>query len=191
MKYFFITLVTGWVLFSCAPRSRESANSLLDVDGLIDRQLEQLYNRKPLLTKQAQVDASRSDSSWTPGAAVWKNELEIFRALGMLNKQIYAADYIKASLDDPQSNLQIHQYANPGSPLRWLRVYYLEKPDRIRQIEGEVEEDTPLFSAHRRLSLWFEEHNGQPLVSRYEIVGFQKSAMRDTVHFRVQGVVGW
>lgn len=190
MKYFLFAL--GMVLLSCAPKSREAEKSIVDIDGLIDTQLQQLHQRKPLLTKEASVDASQSDSSWTPAASVWDNELEIFRSLGMLNQRIYASGYTtEEPLDDPQSNLLIRRYTNSEAPLRWLHVYYQENPERIRQLTGEVEEVTPLYSAHRRLTLWFEDDRGRTLLTRYEIVGYQKAALRDTVHFHVQGAVGW
>jgi len=194
MKSFLVVFIAGVVFLSCAPQSRKIENTLVDIDGLIDKQLEELQQRRPTLTKRASVDALVSDSSWTPAAATWQKELEIFRALGMINQRIYKGAYTKQGpIDDPKSNLLISSYtsANASVPLRWLHLYYQDESPTIRQVEGAFEEITPLFLAHRRLSIWFEDDRGRPVLSRYEIVGYQKSALRDTVHFRIQSEVGW
>lgn len=194
MKSFLVAFLAGVVLLSCAPQSQKIEKTLVDIDGLIDKQLEQLQQRRPTLRKRALVDAVVSDSSWTPLAATWQNELEIFRALGIINQRIYEGSYTQQGpMDDPRSNLLINSYtnANASAPLRWLHLYYQDEPAKIRQVEGAFEEITPLFLAHRRLSVWFEDDRGRPVLSRYEIVGYQKLALRDTVHFRIQCEVGW
>lgn len=192
MRSLLFILFLGMVFFSCAPKSREAEEKYIDVDGLINSQLQHLQRSKPTLTKQAGVNGSRSVDSLTLDSAGWANELEVFRSLGNLNQRVYAGGYsVEGPLDDPLSNLLIRQYTNPNSPLRSLKVYYQANPERIRQLEGEVEEVNPLYSARRRMSLWFEDEGGAPMITRYEIIGFQKAALRDTVHFRVEGIVGW
>lgn len=178
--------------WSCAPKSRQAGKSLVDIDGILQRQLDQLAEKRPALTKTASVNASESDTTFVPGREAWKSELEVFRTLGMVNQRIYADQYLREGpLDDPLSNLLIQQFTNQEAPLRRIRIYYQDEPERIRKVEGEVEESTPLYTATRRLSLWFEEDHNQLSLNRYEVAGYQKAALRDTVRFRVTGMIRW
>ncbi|GEM_PF-2711244 len=182
-----------WVTVgACAPKSRAMEKPVVDIDGLIDRQLALLTGRKPVLNKVAGIHDRASDTTYVPDKEAWRSELEIYRSLGMLNQRIYEGTYkTEGPLDDPLSNLLIRQYANDEAPLKLLRVYYLEKPDRIRQVEGEVEESTPLLTSSRRLTMWFEDDRGSLLLTRYQLTGYQKAALRDTVRFQIQGAIKW
>jgi hypothetical protein len=42
---------------SCSPQPRTAERSVIDIDGLIDRQLGELVRRKPTLKKEAGVNS--------------------------------------------------------------------------------------------------------------------------------------
>jgi len=183
---------TFFLLLACAPQSKTSEKPVLDIDGLIDGQLAKLGSQPVTLYKEAGVKGANADTTFVPDAPAWRAELEVFRSLGMLNQKVYAGTYRQEGpLEDPRSNLLIRQYENTEAPLRWVRLYYQDAPERIRQVEGEVLEATPLYTARRVLSLWFEDDRGVPVLSRYTVSGYQKIALRDTVHFEITGVVRW
>ena len=192
MPRFLLTLCLGAGLLSCAPGTRKNDNQVIDIDSLIDLQLVQFDRLKPTLHKQGGVNETVSDTTFSPSSYGWKSELEIFRSLGVLNQPVYSGAFLtEGPLDDPRSNLMILQYSLKEAPLKWLKVYYQDEPGRIRQVEGQVEDLTPLNASSRRLTLWFDDVSGLTTLSRYEINGYQKVALRDTVKFMIKGTVLW
>jgi hypothetical protein len=177
---------------ACAPTPASVVTGPLDFDALIEEQINGLSQRMVTLEKVATVGEVLSDSTLVPTVADWKAELGIFRQLGMINKTIYQGTYQQQGpLEDPQSNLHIQQYTSATSPLRVLKVYYQVEPQRVRKVEGFLEESTPLYSTQKKLTLVFDEENGSPVLTRYSIVGYQKVALRDTVRFSVESAIAW
>lgn len=178
--------------FACAPTPASVVQSPLDFDVLIDGQINGLSQRKVTLDKVAVVGNVRSDSTLVPTADDWHAELDIFRQLGTLDKAIYQGAYRQEGpLDDPSSNLHIQQYSSATSPLRVLKIYYQDDLQKVRRVEGLLEERTPLYSTQKSLTMVFEEENGKPVLTSYSIVGYQKVALRDTVHFSVESAITW
>jgi hypothetical protein len=192
MKYYIHYLSVLLLAVACAPTPASVVRGPLDVDALIEGQIQGLSQRVVTLDKVATIGEVRSDSTLVPTATGWKAELDIFRQLGMINKTIYQGAYRQEGpLDDPQSNLQIQQHTSATSPLRVLKVYYQVDLQRIRKIEGFLEESTPLYSTQKYLTMVFDEENGKPVLTRYSIMGYQKVALRDTVRFSVESVITW
>jgi hypothetical protein len=177
---------------ACAPTPAPVVQGPLDFDALIEAQINGLSQRIVTLDKVAVVGEVRSDSTLVPTATDWKAELDIFRQLGTINKTIYQGAYQQEGpLDDPQSNLHIQQYSSATSPLKVLKIYYQVDLQRVRKIEGFLEESTPLYSSQKNLTMVFDEENGKPVLTRYSIVGYQKVALRDTVRFTVESTITW
>lgn len=180
------------VAVACAPTPASVVQSPLDFDALIDGQINGLSQRMVTLDKVAVVGDVRSDSTLVPTAADWKAELDIFRQLGTLDKAIYQGAYLQEGpLDDPTSNLHIQQYSSATSPLRVLKIYYQDDIQKVRKVEGLLEESTPLYSTQKSLTMVFDEESGKPVLTNYSIVGYQKVALRDTVRFSVESVITW
>ncbi len=192
MKNYIHFLSVLLLAIACAPTPSSVVQGPLDFDALIEGQINMLGQRMVTLYKVAVVGEVRSDSTLAPTATDWKGELDIFRQLGAINKTIYQGTYRQEGpLDDPQSNLHIQQYTSVTSPLRVLKIYYQVDLKRLRKVEGFLEENTPLYSTQKNLTLVFDEENGKPVLTRYSIVGYQKVALRDTVRFSVESTVTW
>ncbi len=184
-------LLLGFVMASCVDAGGPKVTApVFDITALLNAQLDALATRKTSLEKEAGVNHSTSSTTLVPSQEFWTRELEIFRSLDAINRETvkYRAE---GPLDDPQSNLLIRRYTHPDAPLASLLVYYQDDLRRVRKVEGEVQERTLLYFARRRLTLWFEEDRGQPVLNQYEIRGFQKASLRDSVHFFVRGKVTW
>jgi hypothetical protein len=187
---FSITLV--FAAAACTPTSTKTAPDELDIDSLLSFQVTLLAEKGVSLSKSAAVSGHPSDTVLSPTSTHWGEELEVFRDLGILNRTLYRGSYrIEDPLDDPRSNLNIRRLTNDKAPLRSLQIFYQGDLARIRQLTGVIEEVNPLYSAHRELTLRFDELNGQLALSGYSVEGFQKVALRDTVWFSVHGTVNW
>lgn len=182
------------LLFATACYQKPAAKDfgLLDFDHLVDEQISQLSQHRNSLEKEAAVGAHRSDSTLVPTPEIWKTELDIFRRLQLINKPIHQDAYrSEGPLDDPRSNLKIQQYTSDSSPLIVLRIYYHQSIERVRRIEGVLKESNQLYASQRSLTMEFDEVAGRPVLTGYEIDGYQKVALRDTVHFSVLGKIKW
>lgn len=185
------SLLLGFVMASCVDVSDQKvAAPVFDITGLLNAQLDALAARKSSLEKEAGVNQSTSSTTLVPSQEFWIRELEIFRSLDAINRPTVNY-HAEGPLDDPQSNLWIQEFTHPYAALATVRVFYQDDPRRVRKVEGEVRERTLLYSSRRQLTLWFEEDRGQPVLNQYEIRGFQKASLRDSVHFFVRGKVTW
>lgn len=177
---------------ACSPTPTSLKSGPIDFDRLVDEQISQLSQRKNTLEKEAEVDGHRSDSTLVPTPETWRAELAIFRQLGIVNKPLHQGSYHEEGpLDDSRSNLKIRQYVSESSPLTLLRIYYQEKIERVRKIEGRVTETNQLYSNQRNLTMEFDEEDGKPVLTHYRISGYQKVALRDTVRFSVEARINW
>jgi hypothetical protein len=180
-------------LLACSPVAPKTESSLaLNIDQLIETQITHLAQHKNVLEKEADVDGTRSDSTFVPTPEIWKSELEIFRQLNLINKPVHKGAYRQEGpLNDTRSNLKIMQYVSTTSPLVLLKIYYQNDPAIFKKIEGILRESNQLYTNNRSLSLEFDEDNGTPMLITYSVVGFQKVAVRDTVKFYVRGHINW
>lgn len=189
-----VWLVALWVFLAtgCAPKRSMNPRGSFNVDSLLDEQIHQLGQRSVQLTKSATIDRDTAMAALVPSPEEWKSELEIFRQLGMINKDLYRDQYRREGpLSDPRSNLLIQRYLASSAPLASFSIYYRGNLRKVKRLEGILTEANPLYSAHRTLVLEFDEINDQLVLSSFQIKGYQKVALRDTVHIAVVGTIHW
>lgn len=173
-------------------KNSDTSTTLFHIDELIDTQINQLGQGGYTLEKLGAVDSTRSQVVFVPSHDKWKNELDIFRQMGIVNKPIYRHGYqIEGHLKDPKSNLKITQYSSNSSPLSLLRIYYQDHVSKLRRIEAIISESNRLYASKKTLTLEFEEVSGKLLLTHYQVAGFQKVALRDTVTFHTQGTINF
>lgn len=191
LRYFLWGL--GLLFVSCSEtQNSDTATTLFPIDELIDTQITQLGKGGYTLEKLGAVDSTKSQVEYIPSRDKWKNELDIFRQIGIVNKSIYRNGYqIEGPLKDSKSNLKITQYSSSSSPLSLLRIYYQDDVSKLRRIEAIVSESNRLYASKKVLTLEFEEADGKLLLTHYEVAGFQKVALRDTVTFLTQGTISF
>lgn len=180
------------VVVACEPKPSQVSRLSIDIKGLLAEQVDQCAQRHVSLTKTASVGLTLSDTTIVPTRRFWETEFETFQALDLINKRLYQDSYrSEGPLDDPRSNLSIQRYISAESPLTLLTLFYSGKLQRVRKIEGIVQEDTQLYHAHRTLTLEFDEVDGKPLITHYQVLGYQELALGDTLHFSIRGVINW
>lgn len=180
------------VLVSCSEKKDDAASPVFNFDKLIDEQVSQLSQRRLSLDKSARVDGDHADSTFVPTPEHWTAELDIFRHLQVINKPIYQNLLrLEEPLEDLRSNLHVRQYTVPASPYILLKIFYQDEPNRMKKIEATIAESNKLYSNRRDFAMEFDEQDGRLLLTGYEIRGFQKVALRDTVRFAVKGKINW
>ena len=179
------------MLAACSTKQK-STEKYFDFDGLVDKQISELSQRKRVLDKTAHVNGNISDTTMVPDTQGWEAELDLFRQLEILNKPIHHDAYkVIGPLKDPKSNLKVRLF-DAGSPsIPIIKIYYLSEFSRIRKVEASISESNILYSSGRFMTMEFEEEDGKPLLTRYGVNGFQKLLMGDTVKFSVEGQVDW
>jgi hypothetical protein len=184
------------LLMACAGTNGEQSTAFYDLDSLIDVQVAYLSKMQPALQKEAEIDGklevirlTRSDS------AGWARELEIFRQLDLNAKKLNATRYeIRSGLHDNTSNLNILEYRTKEAdalPLSMVRIYYQEKPENIRKIEGTFNESNGLYSSSRYWSMELIDIRDTIVLTNYAVTGSQKMIFGDSVKFKIRGTLSY
>jgi hypothetical protein len=121
----------------------------------------------------------------------WRNELEIFSQLQVINKPINREFYIiDDGLFDPSSNLTVKAFsATENLPVRYLRVFYQESISKPRKIEALYDDRNQLYKSGRILEMEFQQIDNKSVLTSYAIEGGQKMILGDSVAFVIRGVI--
>ncbi|WP_421892294.1 hypothetical protein [Marinoscillum sp.] len=181
MKNFFLPVIVLMLVLACG-ENRQSAVALkvyFDLDSLLDRQVEILSKKEAILTKRVEMDGQKETLAQQPDSAQWESEFVIIRDFN-LNKSHYVgaygttsgSDYIKYTLED-----------DINAPVKVFEVFRPE--GQVERIVSNYYEDKSIYQHRRNLELTFE--NGQ--LSAYQIKGFQKMILKDTIQYTISGKI--
>jgi len=184
-----LIFVTG-VLFACSGNI-DTKPRLFSVDSLLSAQAGYLAEHGVILKKSTSLGDAREEVSLTPkDAAAWKKELEIFAALEVINKPLNRDAYHLESLSDEKSNLLVKSITTSADlPVRYLKVYYHNTPEKVRKIEAEYQEANSLYRSVRILKMEFQEVGEVPAITSYSIEGGQKMFLGDSVRYVISGAL--
>jgi hypothetical protein len=186
-----VALVIGLVLLSSCER-QQTASLYYNIDSLVNEQILYLTQTKAGLRKQGEINSVAQDTTFVPAdSAAWARELDIFTEIGMVNKPINQGAYeVMDGLDDPSSNLTIRSFiANKELSVVYLKLFYLETPDKLRKIEALYQQENTLLKSNRNLVMEFTDMYNKSILTSYSIVGGQKMFVGDTVNFTITGTV--
>jgi hypothetical protein len=194
---FGVLFLLAIISFSCSNKQKK-ASSLFDVDSLIQAQVQYLAMEHAGLSKTSSLGDSSSSISLTPkDTTAWKKELEIFSVLQLVNKPINRNSYVVESHPDTRSNLSVTTFAIKPSlpddekdlPIEYLKIYYLESPDKIRRIEGQYRESSMMYKTLQVLAMEFQPVNDKMILTSYSITGGQKMFMGDSVQYNINTTI--
>lgn len=186
-------LVTALSLLGCAMGENKASRRLLGLDSLVSRQSALLDERGFALEKNAAVNDKRQTTTLTPDSLGWSNELSVFRQLEVIERPSFRDHYVITETEDTNSNLRVLSLMADTStvPVSYIRYYYLKTRSNVHRIEARYLETNPLYVSTRYLVLEFEESNGQRLIHRYSVEGYQKIMLADSVHFSITGTAAF
>lgn len=181
MRNFLLPVLVFILALGCG-ENRQSTVTLkvyFDLDSLLDQQVALLSEKKVLLSKEVAMDDQKETLELQPGSAEWESEFVIIRDFN-LNKSYYVgaygtaanADYIQYKLED-----------DIDAPVKVFEVF--KANGQVERIVSNYYEDKSIYQHRRNLELTFE--NGQ--LSAYQIRGFQKMILKDTIQYTISGKI--
>lgn len=190
MRFSLLVVLSALAIVSCQNNSTVS-KKYFDIDSLIDSQLAYLEKSGASLSKAASIDSTNDKTNFKPDSTSWAKELEVFRHLDIINKPIYVDAYTLTDGEkDANSNLTVRSFvANRETPVKSLKLYYQDSPQKLRKLEATLSEQNSLYYTARKFSMELEDVDQQMIVSRYDVRGVQKMILRDSVRFSITSKV--
>ena len=173
-------------LSSCSERKKTKA--LYPVDSLLNAQARYLSRKKAMVKKVVVLDGKEEEITVTPkDSTAWRNELEIFTALDVINKPVNRAYYSIEEDSDRRSNLIVKSFATKEEdlPVKYFKIYYQYKPSRLRKLEAHFNELSSIYKSSRELTMDFQQFGDTVVLTSYSIVGGQKMMLDDSVQYRI------
>lgn len=182
-----IVLFLIWTLFSCA--NNKKGSPLYPVDSLLHAQATYLSEKNATLNKVVVLDGKQEEIALAPkDIQAWRNELDIFTALDVINKPINRSYYSIEDISDSRSNLKVKSFTTKEDlPVRYIRIFYYQKPNRLRRLEAQFKESNSLYNSSRDLSMDFQQFGDTIVLTSYSITGGQKMLLDDSVQYRING----
>ena len=192
MRIVIFSLCLSSLLIACQGVEPQENDDYFDVLGLLDKQYELLKINTVSLTKEAIIDLDTAVTSFVPDTTQWKNELGIFRRLD-INKPKWRGQYVISEAEDQFSNLTIRTYTtnNAEAEVKYLKLYYLANIADLRRIEASWQENNPVYTSERYLTLYFEDISNKIVLSAYEVRGSQKMMLQKKVPFSIKSMLDY
>ena len=181
--------VLALALFSACSGGKQKVAPLYPIDSVLRSQIHILSGNQASITKASKLNGVDNTTTVKPKDSIaWKKELEIFEVLDLINKPVNRDLYKNEDLLDIRSNLKVRSYSTMEKlPIRYVRLYYHRSLEKIRRIEAEYHESNSLYRSARNLTMEFDEINGSPILTSYEITGGQKMFLDDSVYYNIKG----
>ena len=186
MKFFFVVVFV--LLVSCNRENLKYDKPYFDFDSLVNNQVQQIASAEVRLIKKSFLNGKQDSATLLPDTAQWKHELDAFQQLDVINKPLFKGNYQSKDQEDDHSNLLVRVFTTKmKSPVPEIKFFYQDGYMKLKRIESVFNESNVLYSTSRKLTLEFEEHHGAQMISRYQVQGFQKMILTDSVAFSIQG----
>src|SRR5579871_5650384 len=130
MKYVLLVVAVA-VFTSCNRGNLVYDKPYFDFDSLVNNQVSRFQHLDEKVVKKINLDGKRDSSSFAPDSLQWRQELDAFEQLDVINKPLYKGNYDLVVADDIHSNLQVNTYSlaarsNLKSPVPEVKFYFLE-----------------------------------------------------------------
>ena len=190
------SLVLTCILSACDPQKVPSnKGKFFDMVGLVDQQVGSLVKSQANLTKEAVIDGDTNQTALLMDSTQWAEALAFFKEGDINRPNLQDAYQVTEGLKDDKSNLLITTYNalnTAENGVTCLKVYYLRDPEKPMRVEAEIRENNLLYTAHKKLSMWFMETLEQePVLIAYGLEGYQKIVLKDTIKFKIHNRVDY
>ena len=186
------TLIFLTFIFSACVKKAKSETYYFNVDSLILEQIK-FFSKVPVsLTRESQL-GYKVVTKIIPAldSVGWATELEEFSQLTAINKPTYKGSFaIESGLEDTKSNLKVRAFINTkGLPIEYFKIYYQDRPFKLRKIQAFIRESNSLYKSSRTLAMEFQDLYNKTVLTSYSIKGGQKMIAGDSIEFEVRGKI--
>ncbi|GHM99664.1 hypothetical protein WSM22_11540 [Cytophagales bacterium WSM2-2] len=189
MRPFLLALLAA-ALVSCNRQNLKYDKPYFDFDSLVHVQMINLGNSKVTVIKTSALNGRRDSTSIVPDTAQWKHELDAFQQLDVINKPSFKDAYHYSEAKDVHSNLQVRTFlTHEKSAVPWVKFYYLGDLKKLKKIESVYNERNAMFSSGRKLTLEFDNLENELVLMHYQVKGYQKMMLSDSVLFQLDGKI--
>lgn len=181
--------VTGFSLFccfllaACAGEEKQNRDSVFfDTHGFISNQIEQLEKINPRVDRQNQLQDQNEEI--TLSDVDWKSELELFLTSD-INKSSYLGSYTITKIDSLTTEYLLIE--GETLPVKKMRVQLNQNNGLPQKMEVELYRKNKLFDMEKNLVLSAGDVNGQWLIEKYQISGYQEVLFLGKNSFAIKG----
>jgi len=179
------------ILFSLSSCQQEKSSVTadplyFDIVTLIDRQVELLSSINPSLVKAYEVEGKVETR--TLGDINWEGELSIFKEAD-LNSPVLRGKYLKKEEKTDQGKRVSY------TPIDILQkgistfVVEFDESENPTSIQTELISDNIVFSSQRKLSLYFDQLKGTPILKSYSILSKENLIFKKEEANRLNGTI--
>jgi hypothetical protein len=181
MKYTISFFILSLIACQQDRQVKNQANAYYSIDSLIKAQVEALNNVKMMLEKTVEMDGQSEIQLISADSVNWLEELQLFISLD-LNKPRYLG---AINVEKDQNGVSYTPRSGEKIPVQLLRIEM--ENEQLVWIKGIYLDDDAksVYTTGRQFKLLFVNN----LIKSYEIRGYQKMALNDTVRFRIQGTI--
>lgn len=159
---------------------KQKTGQYFDLNGLLNKQVSLLQNSAVIKTSRLNAESAAADEK-----AVTFNEkdLHLFYEAD-INKPAWAGVFLVDSLVDAHGKSVIYKASNTEVNVKELQVDYTLS-GKLARVSSLLSDDNMLYTSQRKMSLFFDTTAVNPLLKSYEIAGFQKIILKDTMNYHI------
>lgn len=162
-----------------------------DLKGLMNQQIAILDSLNPSVEIKAEIRDRAETITTHKDSSAWRAALKLFSDAD-INQPVLQGSYIVKDSFDNQKGLKLKFYeakksANTNIP--YLGVYYQDSIANVKRIETIFQENNMLYSTQRKMSVTFDNFDGELRIMQYKATGKQKMLFKDSVFYDMQAKI--
>ncbi|MEP5613287.1 MAG: hypothetical protein ABJP45_13630 [Cyclobacteriaceae bacterium] len=155
----------------------DTVSNYVEIDSLLTTQFDLLYKKS--LVKEVWLDGQSESQELAMDSLDWRTELSFLKEINP-NQPEYVGGFAGDDSDD------LTTLALKSSESGALKKFsFASKNGKINSIQAIIHEDKDVYVHHRDINLKLENSE----IVEYQIDGYQKIMLKDTIWFRIQGSV--
>ena len=178
------------IVWSCGPaieKKQKAIDVYFDINGLVDKQLLLLDSISPSLLKTATINGIQEKTEFIPTDSLWEKELLIFRSAD-INKPMLVDSYLKS--EDKNESISSITYISKFPKSTLVDTLFISLKSTVpSQVYVSMRSQNTLFKTSKKLTLNFKDLQGQPALTDYSVVGWQKMISKDSTYFDILGSI--
>jgi len=178
-----IVIVALVSLIGCEQKIQKNNNrQWFDLPKFIGELADNMTDRDPRVSKTFILNnISETLLHNATDTSFWRKELATLETINLNSAQIRDVIEFKGGAKDKLSNLLIDEYRIVGAkayPLKKVRIYYLDQPMEIRQVEIDICSANLIADSEKSIKIWLNRYNKKLLVDSIKVSGKDKTLLQ-------------